>query len=65
MDNCSIHKATVLDDLYECLHIFFLPPYSPFLNPIEEIFGTWKFFYRKRLLEADYSLMERIIFSAN
>lgn len=38
MDNAPIHKPKVVRKLiedrgYKCLH---LPPYSPFLNPIEE-----------------------------
>ncbi len=33
MDNASFHKR--LDILYVRMVIFFLPPYSPDLNPIE------------------------------
>lgn len=44
MDNASIHhhgdiKSIVTSAGHELLH---LPPYSPFLNPIETIFGVWK-----------------------
>ncbi|CEP09528.1 hypothetical protein, partial, partial [Parasitella parasitica] len=44
MDNASIHKTPAVKDLFKnsnhkmCL----LPPYSPFLNPIEECFSKLK-----------------------
>ena len=44
MDNASYHKSQDLKDLFKehnCL-IIFLPPYSPDLNPIENIWGTIK-----------------------
>lgn len=44
VDNCAIHKTKdiitlVTNNGHELL---FLPPYSPFLNPIEEAFSKWK-----------------------
>lgn len=48
MDNCRIHKAENLDALYKMLRetynikVMFLPPYSPFLNPIEYSFNDLK-----------------------
>ena len=48
MDNAPIHKAICLKPLFEKINIFYGPPYSPFLNPIEEIFGVLKIKYKKR-----------------
>lgn len=44
MDNCPIHKAASLREMVEANGhtIKFLPPYSPQLNPIEEVFSKWK-----------------------
>ena len=39
LDNCSIHRSKKLKNLRTFLNIFFLAPYSPFSNPIEEFFG--------------------------
>lgn len=40
MDNCSIHKDIILDR--EKHSVRYLPPYSPFLNPIEAAFSALK-----------------------
>ena len=58
MDNTSIHKPKVVKKLiedrgYKCLY---LPLYSPFLNPIEEV--------RRTPLKADDRLTDRICESA-
>ena len=45
-DNAKIHHAKKLKTLRSYLKIFFLPPYSPFLNPIKEIYGLTKLHYR-------------------
>lgn len=44
LDNARIHHYRGLSDTIESLglKLFFLPPYSPFLNPIENIFSVWK-----------------------
>lgn len=44
MDNCSIHKVFGVQGVVEEYgHVLmFLPPYSPQLNPIEELFSKWK-----------------------
>jgi len=44
MDNCSIHKSKALKETLESNghELLFLPAYSPFLNPIEEVFSQWK-----------------------
>ena len=50
MDNAPIHKwqsnaATLLSNAGH--RLIFLPPYSPFLNPIEESFSKWKGLVRR------------------
>ncbi len=45
LDNAKIHHANLLTDLLEAnprLHLDFLPPYSPNLNKIEELWGWLK-----------------------
>ena len=41
LDNASIHRNVTLSNPLHEVH--FLPPYSPFLNPIEESFSAWKY----------------------
>lgn len=51
MDNAKLHHAELLEETrtWETLetqyniHHLFLPPYSPFLNPIELVFNTVKY----------------------
>jgi transposase len=62
MDNAPIHTpAKVLDLIesrrYKCLY---LPPYSPFLNPIEEFWSKVKASVRRNALTADDQLSDRI-----
>lgn len=44
MDNARIHHYRGLQQVIveEDLHIQYLPPYSPFLNPIENVLSVWK-----------------------
>ncbi len=44
MDNARIHhyRGLAEDDEIIRMNIFYLPPYSPFLNPIENVFSVWK-----------------------
>jgi len=44
MDNCSIHRGSDVRNLIESKghNLLFLRPYSPQLNPIEELFSKWK-----------------------
>jgi transposase len=44
LDNASIHKANLVRDWVEQrgYQLLFLPPYSPFLNPIEEFWSKLK-----------------------
>jgi transposase len=51
MDNASIHKNGCVKDLFDenesVVRSFYLPPYSPFLNPCEECFCKWKMQFTK------------------
>lgn len=49
MDNCSIHHVSpVLEMLTDaCILTMFLPPYSPDLNPAEELFSLVKYYLRE------------------
>ena len=46
MDNVNFHKADKIKKLVKDHnhHLLFLPPYLPFLNPIENLFNQWKHF---------------------
>ncbi len=48
MDNSPFHKYSDHLQFREFLPIIYLPPYSPFLNPIEEVFGQWKRIFREK-----------------
>ncbi|XP_025753599.1 uncharacterized protein LOC109204711 isoform X2 [Oreochromis niloticus] len=44
-DNVSFHHAQLVQEWFQTHPRFmtlYLPPYSPFLNPIEEFFSTWR-----------------------
>ena len=49
MDNLSSHKSDEARDMIEAAgaSLLFLPPYSPDLNPIEQVFAKLKHFMRK------------------
>ena len=44
MDNVSFHKTQAIQQkIHDSGHLHhYLPPYAPFLNPIENIFSIWK-----------------------
>ena len=44
MDNAGIHHAHIIQQFFESNSITFkyMPPYSPMLNPIEEVFAFLK-----------------------
>lgn len=47
LDNAGIHRSTVVSAARSRLrrlgiHLYFLPPYAPELNPIEPVFGAIK-----------------------
>ena len=45
LDNCSIHHVTEVEAALKQAKIFvyYLPPYSPDLNPAEELFSHFKY----------------------
>ena len=49
MDNLGSHKAQIIRRLLRAAgaRLFFLPPYSPDLNPIEQVFSKLKTLLRK------------------
>jgi len=56
MDNLGSHKAKVIKDLIRAAgaRLWFLPPYSPDLNPIEQTFAKikhWRRMAQKRTME--------------
>ena len=44
MDNVRFHHSQGIRESIEAAEhrLVYLPPYSPFLNPIEEVFSKWK-----------------------
>ena len=54
MDNCRIHYSVVTHELR------YLPPYSPFLNPIESFFSQLKDGIKSRLRGANLEAMEQL-----
>ena len=49
MDNCSIHHVSEVKQLFDAVGVlvFFLPPYSPDYNPIEETFSYVKYYLKQ------------------
>ena len=60
MDNARFHKTVeVMNVIQAHGHIpVFLPPYSPFLNPIEELFSQWKRSIRFQECQSEDELYE-------
>jgi transposase len=61
-DNVPFHKATEIRGLFaQAGHqLLFLPPYSPFLNPIEQVFAKWKAIVRSKRPMNEQELFEFI-----
>lgn len=62
MDNVSFHKTDEVKELITLsgFEYMFLPPYSPFLNPIENMFSKWKEHVRRGNPENEQNLMQLI-----
>jgi len=71
MDNATIHKEEDINDLLELRkegrlqnrfkhYLCFLPPYSPQLNPIENVFGIWKTDALKTTMKNKDDVLEEI-----
>lgn len=58
LDNASIHTSKIVEEVSEILFInlVFLPPYCPFLNPIEDL---WKD-VKKNIYNTDYNTLEEL-----
>ena len=52
LDNCSIHKSAIVREAMaeKGIRVKFIPPYSPWFNPIENVFGQAKSHFRKARL---------------
>ncbi len=61
MDNAPIHRAKVLKPLFENFQVLFNAPYSPFLNPIEELFGNWKHNFRRKFKMNTIDIIQKIL----
>ena len=65
MDNVNFHKSPDVKNLYNARHQHtLLPPYSPFLNPIEFIFSQWKLLFKKLNHRNDVEVVDAIHESA-
>lgn len=62
MDNVPFHKCSEIRTCIESSGNFvkFLPPYSPFFNPIEYMFSQWKSIVRAQNTTSDVELMAAI-----
>ena len=63
MDNARIHHAVCAREFMveNGINHLYLPPYSPDLNPIENVFGTLKTRFRKRGVVRSRNALERRI----
>ena len=61
LDNARFHHAKKLKNFFKFFHIHYLAPYSPFNNPIEEVFGNAKYHYRRMILENSHNLDKNIL----
>ena len=61
MDNLSSHKSTaVRGAARRRAHLIFLPPYSPDLNPIEQVFAKLKHLLRNAAKRSKEAVWRRI-----
>ena len=59
LDNAKIHHAKIIEEVCDILNIklIFLEPYSPDLNPIEDVWRTIK----RTLYNSDYNTLDELI----
>ena len=62
MDNCTIHHGVQVQEVLEIRGFSwrYLPPYSPFFNPIENMFSTWKHLVKESNCNTEEELNEAI-----
>ncbi|XP_061514175.1 uncharacterized protein LOC133393386 isoform X1 [Anopheles gambiae] len=67
MDNVAFHKSSEVKEAigYDEDKPVYLPPYSPFLNPIENLFSKWKNLVKRANAQNEQELMEAITNCAN
>lgn len=66
MDNVSFHKTAEAIEMMELRGIYkFLPPYSPFFNPIENLFSKLKHFVKVAKPQNNEQLMNAIVNANN
>ena len=67
MDNVNLHKTTEVRNFMaqSGFELLFLPPYSPFLNPIENMFSKWKNFTKRARPNNEAELMNFIEMGEN
>lgn len=65
LDNLSSHKNQEVRDLIESVgaELWFLPPYSPDLNPIEKMWSKIKAILRKLKARTEKTLIEAIAYA--
>jgi transposase len=65
LDNVGFHKNTSVQTLINRHHQYQnLPPYSPFLNPLEYVFSSWKSKFNRLKHRNDEEVVEAITKSA-
>ena len=59
MDNVPCHKSSQIEEMVveSGNHVKFLPPHSPFLNPIENMFSKWKEYIRASKVNNEVELL--------
>jgi transposase len=60
MDNAAIHKSKITKNFLESLNIIYNAPYSPDLNPIENLFGRVKKEFRRLNLTNENNILLNI-----
>ncbi|XP_054592207.1 uncharacterized protein [Nothobranchius furzeri] len=62
-DNVSFHKAAQMHEWFQDhphFSVLYLPPYSPFLNPIEEFFSAWRWKVYEKNPQSQVPLLQAI-----
>ena len=62
LDNYSVHKSQFIVNIAQHLNInlIYLPPYSPHLNPIEQIWRTQKLEIKQYFIKTKEFLEEKV-----
>eukprot|EP00762_Andalucia_godoyi_P008048 ANDGO_02176.mRNA.1 hypothetical protein len=49
-DNCAFHKTSIVQSVIpQDVELGYIPAYSPFLDPCEEVFSIWKYYFSRLL----------------